>query len=331
MRVLNWHARGKICSFAHYLIDDLLMAFCRLKKRLNLPAITSRPPCPPRVYKKLYNYLSSTLPAPTAAREPQTPRKSTASAPQSGRNTPKTPATAGKTPRSVRTGHARPTDVPEWIMTTIRSLLKGFNYPGAAPHIFAGVESILPLLSRMAAAAPETPSKRPHKDIDSQSAKAGHLSDTRILGLMAVIFLYVYARMQDVDISPEQYIEWREKAINTLLSLPVGLNSDFEEISSIVEELMPMAQEEGWLRMEWFLNVSPTEVVDEMEGIELNGNDTQNKMKKSQGLKTGGSDYIGLGTMMQDATDYLGYHQREDYKRWKANIMARVEAIEAAR
>ena len=54
----------------------------RLKKRLNLPSITSRPPCPPRVYKKLYNYLASALPDASTPREPQTPRKNS-SAPAS--------------------------------------------------------------------------------------------------------------------------------------------------------------------------------------------------------------------------------------------------------
>jgi origin recognition complex subunit 6 len=48
------------------------------------------------------------------------------------------------------------------------------------------------------------------------------------------------------------------------------------------------------------------------------------------GLKAGGSDYIGLGTMMQDATDYLGERQQEDYTRWKAKILARVQEIEAS-
>jgi origin recognition complex subunit 6 len=47
-------------------------------------------------------------------------------------------------------------------------------------------------------------------------------------------------------------------------------------------------------------------------------------------LRDGGSSYIGLGTMMQDATDYLGERQREEYASWKAGIIARVEAIEAS-
>lgn len=118
--------------------------------------------------------------------------------------------------------------------------------------------------------------------------------------------------------------------MKTLLDLPVGDHVAYDGLSSATEELMPMAQQEGWLRMEWFLNVTSVEDTDEMEGIEFNDGNARDAMKESQGLKTGGSSYIGLGTMMQDATDYLGERQREDYKRWKANIMARVEALEAA-
>jgi origin recognition complex subunit 6 len=33
--------------------------------------------------------------------------------------------------------------------------------------------------------------------------------------------------------------------------------------------------------------------------------------------------------MLQDATDYLGERQRQDYQAWKAKIMARVAKIEA--
>jgi origin recognition complex subunit 6 len=37
--------------------------------------------------------------------------------------------------------------------------------------------------------------------------------------------------------------------------------------------------------------------------------------------KTEGSNYIGLGTMFQEATDYLGHRQRDDFQRWRARIM----------
>jgi origin recognition complex subunit 6 len=214
-------------------------------------------------------------------------------------------------------------------MPTIRSLLKAFDYPNAAPHIYTGVETILPLLARMSAAATESPSKRPRRTPVATQAASTDVADTRVLSLIAVIFLYVFTRMKDVDVSPEQYNEWRERAVNTLLVSPMGEKIVYEELSLSTEEMMPLAQEEGWLQMEWFLNVTPQRDVDEMEGIEVAGSTVRSIAPRGLGLNAGGSDYIGLGTMMQETTDYLGERQRDDYKMWKAKIMNRIAEIEA--
>ncbi|KAF2680041.1 hypothetical protein K458DRAFT_393312 [Lentithecium fluviatile CBS 122367] len=301
----------------------------RLKKRLNLPTIVSRPPCPPRIYKKLYKYLESALPA-VATREPQTPRKAAASAPASGRTTPKTPLSAKKTPKSTRTDGHTVEGAPEWTMSTIRALLKAFSYPAAGPHIYTGVEIVVPLLARMSAAAAETPSKRPRRAAAAPQASASALSDARILGLIATILFYVFSRMMDQDITPEQYSEWREKALTTLLESPAGKDTSAAEIEVEIDQLMPMAQEEGWLQMEWFLNVAPPADSEQMDGIEMPAAVNGAPKGSSKSFQVGGSDYIGLGTMMQDATDYLGVRQRADYLRWKAGIMARVEEIESS-
>jgi origin recognition complex subunit 6 len=318
MHVPSWLVKGRAMPYncVLYAADT-----ARSKKRFNLPAIVSRPPCPPRIYKKLYTYLSSVLPASDATREPQTPSKKSASATASTRATPKTPLSGRKTPRSTRKPEGQGADVPEWVMSAIRTLVRAFDISSAAPHVFTGVESVLPLLRRMTEATAETPSKRPRK-LASQPASA--VSDARVLGLIAVVFLYVFTKIKDVEVTPDQYKEWRETAVETLLESQSGDNITYDEISFEAEELMPMAQVEGWLQMEWFLNVMPQEDSEPMEGVELSsvtpGKRTVNK--------TGGSDYIGLGTMMQDATDYLGGRQREDFKEWKAKIMARVQEIE---
>ncbi|KAF9696095.1 hypothetical protein EKO04_006278 [Ascochyta lentis] len=299
----------------------------RLKKRLNLPSITSRPPCPPRVYTKLYNYLASALPDSTTPREPQTPRKNPTSAPASARSTPRTVKRTPQTAQKIDVGAGEP---PAWVMPCIRTLAKKFAYPPAAPHIYTGVESILPLMARMSAAAAETPSKRARRAASTTQVPLGAVSDTKIFGLVVVVFLYVLTRMSDQNVTPEQYTERRERAVHTLLELPAAKNVTYAELSPETEELMTVAQQEGWLRMDWFLNVSPPMDVDEMEGVEAtDGNTSHSTAGKTLGRKNGGSDYIGLGTMLQDATDYLGERQREDYKVWKAKIMARVEEIES--
>jgi len=224
-------------------------------------------------------------------------------------------------PRSTRKQDASAADVPEWVMPAIRSLVKKFDLSSAAPHIFTGVESILPLMARMSEAAAETPSKRRQRPTAAQTS----ITDTRILALIAVVFLAVSAKMRDVDVTPEDYEKLRKATVDTQLELPVAKDITEEDLSFELQELMDVAQAEGWLQMEWFLNIVLAEDEDAMEGVEATGRGAA----KSITANSGGSDYIGLGTMMQDATDYLGERQREDFKAWKAQVLARVQQIEA--
>lgn len=216
-------------------------------------------------------------------------------------------------------------------MPCIRTIAKKFSYPVAAPHVYTGIESVLPLMARMSAGAVETPSKRPRRAAAATQDPMANVSDTKILALVAVIFLYVFTRMTDHNVTPEQYTEWRETAVYTLLELPAAKNVTYAELSPETEGLMSTAQQEGWLQMEWFQNVTPPRDVDEMEGVELtNSTVSQPIAGRNANPWSGSSDYIGLGTMLQDATDYLGERQQADYKIWKAKILARVEEIEAA-
>lgn len=212
-------------------------------------------------------------------------------------------------------------------MPCIRTLVKKFSYPLAAPHIYTGVESILPLMARMAAAAAETPSKRPRRAANATQAPMAAVSDTKKFALVVVVFLYVLARMMDQNVTPEQYIERRDTAVRILIELPAAKHVAYSELSPETEDLMIVAQQEGWLQMEWYLNIAPVKDAGEMEGVEM----TDENISSSTlvGPRNGGSDYIGLGTMLQDTTDYLGERQQQDYKTWKAKIMARVEQIEA--
>jgi origin recognition complex subunit 6 len=215
-------------------------------------------------------------------------------------------------------------------MPTIRSLTKAFDFPNAAPHTYTGVESIYPLLTRMSAAAAETPSKRPKRAAAVVPASSADVTDTRILSLIVAIFLLVFSRLANLEVTPEEYEELVEKAIKTILELPIAKAILFANLFSAVEHTMAMAREEGWLQMQWMDSVKPEQDGDGMEGVEMTDVVPRAGKGKSNGLQSGGSDYIGLGTMMQDATDYLGERQQKDYEMWKAKIMARVEEIEAA-
>lgn len=155
------------------------------------------------------------------------------------------------------------------------------------------------------------------------------MSECRILGLITVIFLFVLSRMWHEDITPEQYSEWRRRATAVLLASSAGKNVSDENLTTEIDYLMPLAQEEGWLQMEWFINVQPPSAED-INGTGMNGAAPGAASVGKRGLRDGDSSYIGLGTMLQDATDYLGERQCGEYERWKAGIMARVEEIEAS-
>ncbi|KAG9199715.1 hypothetical protein G6514_008270 [Epicoccum nigrum] len=301
-----------------------------LKKRLNLPAITSRPPCPPRVYRKLYNYLASALPDASTPHEPHTPRKNS-SAPASGRTTPKTPTTARRTPQTaLRTQNAASaSEPPAWVMLAIRVLARTFAYPAVSPHVYTGVESLLPLLAQLSSAASgaETPSTRSRRS----TAPLPTVAEIKLCGLVVAVFLYVLVRVLDAEVTPEQYDAQRNLAVRTLLDAATAdvRSVGFAELVHETEEMMATAQQEGWLEMEWFLNVVLGE---EGEGEEMEGVETTLPAQGSTSRNRrwgGGSAYVGLGTMLQDATDYLGEQRREEYKTWKAGIVARCEELEA--
>lgn len=213
-------------------------------------------------------------------------------------------------------------------MPAIRALANIFKYPAVIPHVYTGVESIYPLLARMTAAAAESPSKRPRR-ATAAACSSVDVSDTRVLSLIVVVFLLVYSRMADMDVSLDQYNEWLVKATNTVLKSPSAKDMTYEELAPAIEETMAMAKEEDWLQMQWFDSVKPLEDTDEMEGVEMASSRAINTTGHGLGLRSG-SDYIGLATMMQDVTDYLGKRQQEDYANWKAKIMARVQETETA-
>jgi len=135
--------------------------------------------------------------------------------------------------------------------------------------------------------------------------------------------------MKDIDVSIQQYNEWLAKAVKAVLVLPATKDVEDGELQAKIEETMKMAKEEGWLQMQWFDSVKPQGDGEEMEGVEM-GDAAAAAKAKGMGLRSGGSDYIGLGTMMQDATDYLGERQQEDYARWKEDTLARVRELEGA-
>ncbi|ELR02675.1 hypothetical protein GMDG_05629 [Pseudogymnoascus destructans 20631-21] len=146
----------------------------RLKSTLNLPPIEPRPPVPPRVYTKLYTYLSSAL----AARPQRTPKKvqrledaqpppSNSKTPARRKSNPASTTPAGlplpsrptpskerslaafrpqnKSRKSELSHGGRGREIAAWIRPVVRGLCAKMEARGATAHVLAGVGSVLTL------------------------------------------------------------------------------------------------------------------------------------------------------------------------------------------
>ncbi|EON61240.1 hypothetical protein W97_00453 [Coniosporium apollinis CBS 100218] len=337
-----------------------------LKQPLNLPQIVSRPPCAPRVYKKVYAYFNSAL----TAQEPRTPRKqrqlateangltlspSTRHTPSKGTPTVRTPSRATPLKRKIGDISGDDSEGLSSTMPAIRHLCKAFNLPAAAPHVFVGVSSVLQhensraseptsaagtptsVLSRARTRRPAPPSV--------QEAPGGAIEDANIPALIVVIFLYTFVRLSGRKLDPDQYTQIQLKAIKTLLETEVGKTSPKQhDITSDVERLLRRAQS-GWLKLEWYQNIAPGDELPQVDDLDGVGDDKEadsdeinvltarrtplkKQRKAAASKKESGSLQIGLGTMMQDKVDYLSEARRLDFLEWKAGIMARIEQIE---
>lgn len=222
----------------------------------------------------------------------------------------------------------------------------------AAPHILAGVTTILTLPS------PSTTSQS-----DTEKDKKNKLP-----ALVAATYFFVSARLSGRETSGKEYITKRTSLLKAFKSLRdnealrdkilraneqgkwngIGQGRGKERDREKEEELAWQGWEpatskdidnwlleistRGWLTLDWFTNIvegaglqssSHDPTIDKDDEMLLYENDEPEEGEQDA-LRT------GLGTMMQDRVDYLSEKRRRDYAVWKKNILARCEEIEAA-
>ncbi|TKA75106.1 hypothetical protein B0A49_02381 [Cryomyces minteri] len=359
----------------------------RLKVPLDLPDIEPRPPCPPRIYKKLFQYLNTALPA----KEPRTPSKSKARQSDLQNGTPKsTPSRKARTTTSEPTTPSKPpttppeatataatsagtsrkrkrhelqtasseADVPEWVMSAIRHVCKAFANPAAAPHVYAGICSVLRLQTlshtnsadRGTTATATTFILKRAAPAPAPAPAPPAIDEATIPALILVIYFYTARRQAGFDVSPESYQTQKSTAMVAMCELAAGQAQSAAEMSRAVEALMLRAHEE-WLDMEWFSNVPEGDAYIDAE-VEKNDGDGDGEDDEERGARTraqvprtplrtrrvkGGGEgnaaglQAGLGTMFQDRLDWLSEGRREEYEVWKAGVLRRVEGMERAR
>ena len=224
---------------------------CRLKLSLGLPKIQPRPPCPPRIYQKLYKYLDSALTAGTRrsgrpARQLGDGSASTRSSPGKTRTPAKATLFKASTPRT-RGSHGQQSfasEVPEWVMSLIRHLCKALGAPAAPPHVFAGVSSILTL---------PAPNQKDNETMRDSTEKVN------VSALIIVVYLLVRTRLNGVSTPPEEFIRQRSLAIDAIqasgIKEAVAEVSDGSEVVPRIMSWMREISSNGWTELDWFANV----------------------------------------------------------------------------
>lgn len=309
-----------------------------------MPRIEPHPPCPPRVYNKLYTYFDKLLvvqkcgrpsKVATATSTPTrslpsrpTPTKAASLAPY--RSTPTRALSSRK--RGLQFADST-REIAPWIHPTIRALCQESKAPAAAPHILAGVTTILTLPS------PSVSGNRDHSTEDKKD---------KLPALIAAVYFFVRTRLSGKETDGRDYAAQRREVLNTLTHLrenteleakiQVKFNEGdvwegWEKISSKdINSWLLEISTRGWLKLDWFENIvegAGLEVQND-SGLDVHDSDGTNQPVEGD-IDDKSILQTGLGTMMQDRVDYLSERKRQEYRAWKEGILLRIEEIESAR
>ncbi|KAL3446839.1 origin recognition complex, subunit 6 [Aspergillus insuetus] len=249
-------------------------------------------------------------------------------------------------------------DAPAWVMASIRQVCKTLSTPAPRmstwsrppisrtlpPHIFAGVSSVLYFVDNeedfdeVAAEflEPVTTTKDREKDEDFKDI---------INALVVAVYFLVLARRRTPsessgDIAQEETRKMDKKTFSEMRQtalVSLGLPSSVRRHREDVEQWIALIMELNWAHgKEWFENVPHA---GELDGDEAYLSDEGGDDKRQRTLQGERGSLVlndtrrgllpGLGTMMQDRVDWLSPENQEDYAEWKADILARIEQVEA--
>lgn len=231
-------------------------------------------------------------------------------------------------------------EVPQWVMTAIRALCKTFKKPEAAPHIFAGVSSVL-RAHRTDADELElqrTPSRKRKKLSDTTRSPVTNVSigEEHLTALIAVITFYTLPELEEAP-DREEYLNQRKLAVETLAMFEPRRPRDKKYMINDIELFMREAQN-GWLDMDWYRNI--------LDDRRANGSIADDETQSSEDELADGVDEDmgmfneaaaqkhevsirrGFGTMFSDAVDWLSEDRKADYIQWKKKVLAKIAEIE---
>lgn len=336
----------------------------RLKTRLALEIGKVGPPCGPRIYKKLYSFLDSALPA-----APSTPRtnriKDVEATPASGRSARQaasvgasgsraTPGSLGKRTRAAAPQPAGSYNLPRFTMPLIRHVCTSMGESKMATHIYAGVESVYRSLQSKSEAldAPEIPIKRRKSnngDSGAGNASAAPVpSDEQVPALIVAVYLIATTKRTEEGSADEEASTKAQAAVGSYLekqkSAPVSVAS--EALKRDAHTYL-QAAERGWRDMEWYGNIPRSEQEKKVDGATNGGHGDEPATPRKRPAKTplrrrekhsqrmiddndhGPAGLLpGLGTMFQPAVDWLSDERQADFEMWKQEMLSSVAAVE---
>jgi origin recognition complex subunit 6 len=292
----------------------------RLKNRLGLEVAKPKPPCPPRTYNKLYQYLDGALDTP---RTPTANRKKDA---LQGSTTPssrvrsqptaevRTPRNSSKRSRTTTTegeeekeGKSKQEEeVPSFVLPLVRAICTATRTPKATPHVSVGAGAALREITSRAtqrATDGEATRKRRRKTPRPPSVSTG-VADAMWPPLLVALHVFTVARMRGLE-RTDEHMGWiRQEATQAGRDFIQAQSSDVApRLGTVLEKDVDFylleAEDGGWLEMEWYRNIP--EKMEEAEMGESDGSITPRKppsktplrRKEKHGGKEGHGDIRG--------------------------------------
>jgi len=272
------------------LIDPESDTTNRLKTRLNLQKAQPRPPCGPRIYKKLYSYLDKALPAETVSNR-NTPT-ATPTKLNRTRDVYATPTKRSVVDNPVTTPVTRPQTgglqfpqlgtpkaaadnlndegIPNWIGPTIRHVCKKLDVGTCVPHVYVGVASVLKVTASATNATPSKAAARTPRTGRSvlDAATAGRAAAeydiaVKIPALIIAVMIAVTKRMYNRD----DKVDVRSVA-HELTALGKVASKRLREIVMECERL-DEDEKEKWVEMDWWASVPEGAEEEEAEDVDM--------------------------------------------------------------
>lgn len=309
----------------------------RLKTRLDLPNITARPPCPPRIYKKLFAFLDSTLQA-------RTPRKRARDVDDDVNAQHSTPTRAGqatanakqkrhdassarypikrRTPKRQKQA-ASVVDCSE-LLPMIRGVCEVLGAKEAMPHVYSGVrveataidpEQYPALIIAITLATLKKLGRRlPARPSEAAAAKMIEFDDTLVQ--RGFYTINEAKNVEDLvmtasELSEDYGKDWQKAEWCTNIET-LTIERDGDATDDVYSEI----------------NVRPGADEDDLNAVMSSKISTKSLETRKAGRKEG-DDLLapGLGTMFCAAVDWLSDERRAAYAHWEQKILAQIEIL----